>query len=333
VGWKRGGMKRTGILGVGKYLPENVLTNADLERMVDTTDEWIVTRTGIKQRRIAAENEATSDMAVKAAKSALKDANLTPDDIDLIIVATITPDMFFPSTACLIQHKLGARHVPAFDIAVACSGFIYGLAIADQFIKSGVYKHALVVAAEKLSSVTDWEDRGTCILFGDGAGAAVLGQVEEGGILGVTLGADGSKGDLLQLPAGGSRMPASIKTVENKLHTIKMEGNVLFKHAVKIMAEAALAVTEPLGLKGDDIDIIIPHQANIRILNALAKRMGVDPAKKVYLNIEKYGNMSAASSAVALTEAVEEGRIKKGNIILMDAFGGGLTWGALIIKW
>lgn len=326
-------MKRTGILGVGKYLPENVLTNADLERMVDTTDEWIITRTGIKQRRIAAENEATSDMAVKAAKSALKDANLTPDDIDLIIVATITPDMFFPSTACLIQHKLGARHVPAFDIAVACSGFIYGLAIADQFIKSGVYKHALVVAAEKLSSVTDWEDRATCILFGDGAGAAVLGQVEEGGILGVTLGADGSKGDLLQLPAGGSRMPASIKTVENKLHTIKMEGNVLFKHAVKIMAEAALAVTEPLGLKGDDIDIIIPHQANIRILNALAKRMGVDPAKKVYLNIEKYGNMSAASSAVALTEAVEEGRIKKGNIILMDAFGGGLTWGALIIKW
>jgi len=326
-------MERTGILGVGKYLPENVLTNADLARMVDTTDEWITTRTGIKQRRIAAENEATSDMAVKAAKSALKNAKLTPEDIDLIIVATITPDMFFPSTACLIQHKLGARHVAAFDIAVACSGFIYGLAIADQFIKSGVYKHALVVAAEKLSAVTDWEDRGTCILFGDGAGAAVLGLVEEGGILGVTLGADGSKGDLLQLPAGGSRMPASMKTVENKLHTIKMEGNVLFKHAVKIMAEAALAVTEPLGLKGDDIDIIIPHQANIRILNALAKRMGVDPAKKVYLNIEKYGNMSAASSAVALTEAVEEGRIKKGDIILMDAFGGGLTWGALIIKW
>lgn len=301
--------------------------------MVDTTDEWITTRTGIKERRIAAENEATSDMALKAAKDALKNADLGPKDIDLIIVATITPDMFFPATACLVQHKLGARNVAAFDIAVACSGYVYGLTIAEKFIKNGSCKYALVIAAEKLSAVTDWEDRSTCVLFGDGAGAAVLGEVNEGGILGASLGADGSKGDLLQLPAGGSRMPASIKTVENKLHTIKMEGNVLFKHAVKIMAEAALAVTEPLGLKGDDIDIIIPHQANIRILNALAKRMGVDPEKKVYLNIKKYGNMSAASSAVALTEAVEEGRIKKGDIILMDAFGGGLTWGALLIKW
>ena len=323
----------TGILGVGKYLPRQVLTNADLEKMVDTSDEWIVTRTGIKERRIAADNEAASDMAAMAAKDALQNAGLTAEDLDLIIVATITPDMFFPSTACQLQNKLGATGIPAFDISVACSGYIYGLAIADQFIKSGMYKYALVVAAEKLSAVTDWEDRSTCVLFGDGAGAAVLGPVEEGGILGVHLGADGSKGDLLQLPAGGSKMPASLRTVEGKLHTIKMEGNVLFKHAVKIMAEAALAVTEPLGLKGDDIDIIIPHQANLRILNALAKRMGVDPAKKLYLNIEKYGNMSAASSAVALTEAVETGRIKKGNTILMDAFGGGLTWGALVIKW
>ncbi len=324
---------RTGILGVGKYLPENVLTNADLEKMVDTTDEWIVTRTGIKERRIASDNEAASDMAYKAAKRALKNANVAAEDIDLIIVATITPDMFFPSTACHVQAKLGASKAAAFDVSVACSGYIYAFAIADQFIKSGMYKHALVVAAEKLSSVTDWNDRGTCILFGDGAGASVLGPVTDGGILGVHLGADGTKGDLLRLPAGGSRMPASFKTVENKLHTIKMEGNILFKHAVKIMADAALAVAEPLGLQGDDIDIIIPHQANIRILNAVAKRLGVDPHKKVYLNIEKYGNMSAASSAVALTEAVEEGRIKKGDIILMDAFGGGLTWGALIIKW
>lgn len=327
------GKIRTGILGVGKYLPKQILTNADLERMVDTTDEWITTRTGIKQRRMASDNEVTSDLAVKAAKGALADAGLEASDIDLIIVATITPDMFFPSTACMVQNKLGAGPVAAFDIAVACSGYVYGLAIADQFIKSGMYKKALVIAAEKLSTVTDWEDRSTCVLFGDGAGAAILGAVEEGGILGASLGADGSKGDLLQLPAGGSRMPASIKTVEDKLHTIKMEGNVLFKHAVKIMAEAALAVTEPLGLKGDDIDIIIPHQANKRILDALAKRMGVDPDNKVYLNIDKYGNMSAASSAVALTEAVEDGRIKKGDIILMDAFGGGLTWGALVIKW
>lgn len=326
-------MKKTGILGVGKYLPENILTNADLERMVDTTDDWIFTRTGIKERRIAADSEATSDMAVKAAKDALVNAGLKPSDIDLIIVATITPDMFFPSTACQVQYKLGAHNCAAFDISVACSGYVYGLAIADQFIKSGLYKNALVIASEKLSAVTDWEDRSTCVLFGDGAGAAILGEVEEGGIVGIHLGADGSKGDLLQLPAGGSRMPASFKTVENKLHTIKMEGNVLFKHAVKIMADAALAVTEPLGIKGDDIDIIIPHQANIRILNALAKRMGVDPHKKVYLNIEKYGNMSAASSAVALAEAVEEGRIKKGDRILMDAFGGGLTWGALVIEW
>ena len=326
-------VNKTGILGVGKYLPDQILTNADLEKMVETSDEWIVSRTGIKERRIASENEITSDMAVKAAKNALNDAGLKPEDIDLIIVATITPDMFFPSTACQVQYKLGAKHCAAFDISVACSGYVYGLAIADQFIKSGMYKHALVIAAEKLSAVTDWEDRATCVLFGDGAGAAVLGKVEKGGILGAHLGADGSKGDLLQLPAGGSRMPASITTVQNKLHTIKMEGNVLFKHAVKIMAEAALAVTEPLGLKGDDIDIIIPHQANLRILHALAKRMGVDPNKKVYLNIEKYGNMSAASSAVALTEAVQEGRIKKGDTILMDAFGGGLTWGALIIEW
>jgi len=207
-------MKKTGIIGVGKYLPENVLTNADLEKMIDTSDEWITTRTGIKQRRIAANNEATSDMAVKAARNALDSAGLTPTDIDLIIVATITPDMFFPSTACLVQHKLGAGSVPAFDIAVACSGYVYGLTIADNFIKSGMYKRALVIAAEKLSAVTDWQDRSTCVLFGDGAGAAVLASVDEGGILGASLGADGSKGDLLQLPAGGSRMPASIETVE-----------------------------------------------------------------------------------------------------------------------
>lgn len=326
-------MVRTGILGVGKYLPDQVLANSDLERMVDTSDEWITTRTGIKERRIASETQATSDMAVKAAKGALKNAGLTPSDIDLIIVATITPDMFFPSTACQVQYKLGATKIAAFDISVACSGYVYGLAIADQFIKSGMYKRALVIAAEKLSTVTDWEDRSTCVLFGDGAGAAVLGPVEKGGILGASLGADGSKGELLRLPAGGSKMPASIKTVENKLHTIKMEGNVLFKYAVKIMADAALDVTEPLGLKGDDIDLIIPHQANKRILWALAKRMGVDPEEKVYLNIEKYGNMSAASSAVALTEAVEEKRIQKGDTILMDAFGGGLTWGALVIEW
>jgi len=325
--------RKAGIIGLGKYLPENRLTNKDLEKIVDTTDEWITERTGIKERRIAREGEATSDMAVNAAKRALANARLKPLDIDMIIVATITPDMFFPSTACVVQNKLGIDSVPAFDISVACSGFIYGIAIANQFIKSGTYRHILVVGAEKMSSVTDWKDRSTCVLMGDGAGAAILSEVKEGGILSVYLGADGSKGNLLKMPAGGSRLPASVSTVEAGLHYLKMQGNELFKRAVKIMAEAALKATEPLGLKGDDIDLVIPHQANLRILNAVAKRMGIDPAKKLYLNIEKYGNMSAASSAVALVEAVEEGRVKKGDTILLDAFGAGLTWGAIVVKW
>ena len=324
--------KKVGILGLGKYLPEKRLTNKDLERIVDTTDEWIMTRTGIKERRIARDDEATSDMATEAARKALKAAGLEAKDIDLIIVARITPDMFFPATACLVQEKIGARQVPAFDISVACSGFIYGLSIANQFISSGTYKYALVIAAEKLSSITDWTDRNTCVLFGDGAGAAVLGPVEKGGILSMHLGADGKQGDLIKLPAGGSRIPASRKSVEDKLHFIKMNGAELFKHAVRIMADAALEATRPLGLKADDLNLVIPHQANIRILNAAAKRMGLSQ-DKIYLNIEKYGNMSAASSAVALVEAVEEGRIRKGDKILLDAFGGGLTWGAIVIEW
>ncbi len=325
--------KKVGFLGLGKYLPEKRLSNSDLEKIVDTTDQWITERTGIKERRIARSDEATSDMAAFAARNALESARLKPEDIDLIIVATITPDMFFPATACLVQEKLGVNHAPAFDISVACSGFIYGIANAQQFIKSGLYKRVLVIAAEKMSSITDWQDRSTCVLMGDGAGAAVLGEVEEGGILSVYLGADGSKGNLLKMPAGGSRLPASASTVEERLHFLKMQGNELFKHAVKIMADAALKATEPLGLKADDISLIIPHQANIRILSAVAKRMGIDPEKKVYLNIKKYGNMSAASTAVALVEAVEEGRVKKGDIILLDAFGAGLTWGAVVIRW
>lgn len=324
--------RRSGIIGLGSYLPEKVLTNKDLEKMVDTTDEWIVKRSGVKERRIARPDEATSDMAVEAARRALKDAKLKPEDIDLIIVATITPDMFFPATACLVQYKLGARKVPAFDISVACSGFIYGLAIANQFISSGTYKYALVIAAEKLSAITDWSDRSTCVLFGDGAGAAVLGPVEKGGILSVHLGASGKEGDLIKLPAGGSRIPATKKSIEDRLHFIKMNGAELFKHAVRIMADAALAATQPLGLKAEDISLVIPHQANIRILEAVARRMGIGK-EKIYLNIDKYGNMSAASSAVALADAVKEGRIKKGDKILLDAFGGGLTWGAIVIEW
>lgn len=324
--------KKTGIIGVGMYLPDNVLTNKDLEKMVDTTDEWIMTRTGIKERRIARNDEATSDMAVNAAKEALKDAKLKPEDIDLIIVATITPDMFFPATACIVQAKLGAREIPAFDVSVACSGFIYGLAIASQFISLGTYKHALVIATEKLSAITDWNDRATCVLFGDGAGAAVLGPVEDGGILSMSLGANGKQGDLIKLPAGGSRIPATKESIEGRMHFIKMNGAELFKHAVKIMADAALGATRPLGLTAKDIKLVIPHQANIRILNAVAKRMGLTE-DKIYLNIERYGNMSAASSAVALVEAVKKGLIKKGDKIVLDAFGGGLTWGAMVIEW
>lgn len=324
--------RKTGILGLGKYLPEKILTNKDLEKMVDTTDEWIMSRSGIKERRIARVDEATSDMATEAAKRAMKSAGLVSSDIDLIIVATITPDMFFPATACLVQEKIGARTVPAFDVSVACSGFIYGMAIANQFIKSGTYKYALIIAAEKLSAITDWSDRSTCVLFGDGAGAAVLGPVDKGGILSVYLGADGRAGELIKLPAGGSRIPATKKSIEDRLHFIKMNGSELFKHAVRIMADAALAATKPLGLTANDISLVIPHQANKRILNAVAKRMGLTE-DKIYLNIERYGNMSAASSAVALVEAVEEGRIKKGDKVLLDAFGGGLTWGAMVVEW
>jgi 3-oxoacyl-[acyl-carrier-protein] synthase-3 len=271
-------------------------------------------------------------MAVNAAKEALKDAHLKAEDIDLIIVATITPDMFFPATACVVQAKLGAREVPAFDVSVACSGFIYGLAIASQFISLGTYKHALVIASEKLSAITDWNDRSTCVLFGDGAGAAVLGPVQEGGILSISLGADGKEGDLIKLPAGGSKIPATRQSIESGLHYIKMNGSELFKHAVKIMADAALGATNPLGLKAQDIKLVIPHQANERILSAAAKRMGLKP-DQIYLNLERYGNMSAASSAVALVEARDKGLFKKGDKIVLDAFGGGLTWGAMVIEW
>jgi 3-oxoacyl-[acyl-carrier-protein] synthase-3 len=325
-------MKRVGIIGVGEYLPKKVLNNADLEKMVDTSDEWITTRTGIKERRLVAKTEAASDLAVNAAKEALKDAKLKPQDLDLIIVATITPDMQFPSTASFVQARLGAKHAFAFDVSAACAGFIYALVIAQQFIARGSAKHALVIGSEVLSSVTDWQDRNTCVLFGDGAGAAIVSEVKSGGILSAYLGCDGTKTDLLMIPAGGSRLPASPATVEKKLHYIKMEGNELFKMAVTLMREAACAALERAGLKAQDIDLVIPHQANVRIIMAMAKRLGVS-ADKIYLNIARYGNMSSASLATALCEAVKEGRIQRGDTILLDAFGAGLVWGACVIKW
>lgn len=325
-------MRKIGIAGVGAYLPKKVLTNRDLEKMVDTSDEWIITRTGIRERRLAAKNEATSDLAAQAARQALAESGLKPHDLDLIIVATITPDMPFPSVACILQQKLGAKNAVCFDISAACAGFVYAMVTAQQFIARGTYKNALVVGAEVLSAITDWKDRNTCVLFGDGAGAAVLSEARAGGIISTYLGNDGSMVDLLMMPAGGSKNPATAKTVKNRMHYIKMQGNELFKIAVRSMVEAAQKSLSLAGLKPADVDCFIPHQANIRILLAVAKRLGIEE-KKIYLNIERYGNMSSASTAVALCEAVKEGRIKRGDIVLLDAFGAGLVWGACVIKW
>lgn len=322
-----------GILGTGHYAPEKILTNHDLEKFVETTDEWIVERTGISQRHVVGEAVATSDIAVKAAEIALKNAGVSAADIELIIVATLTPDMIFPSAACVVQHKLNASRAAAFDLSAACSGFVYALSVGSQFIQTGVYKKVLVVAAETLSKITNWEDRNTCVLFGDGAGAAVLGSVEKGyGVLGVELGADGSGGHFLHMPAGGSLHPATLKTVQDKMHFIHMNGNEVFKFAVKVMGEAAARALQNAGLQPADIDCLIPHQANIRIIKSAAKRLGL-PMSKVFVNVNKYGNTSAASIPMALAEAEEEGRFKKGDIIVLVGFGAGLTWASCVIRW
>ena len=323
---------KAGILGVGSYLPEKIISNFDLEKIMDTSDEWIRTRTGIKERRVADENEATSDLATKAALNAIKDANLTPEDIDLIIVATITPDMIFPSTACLVQANIKATKAACFDLEAACSGFIYGMTVAKQFIETNTYKHVLVIGAEALSRILDYEDRSTAILFGDGAGAVVMGFVNEGGVLSTNLGSDGNGKDYLNIPAGGSKNPASEETLKNRLHYVKMAGNDVFKFAVRIMQEASIKCVESANLDIQDIDYLIPHQANIRIIEASAKRLKLN-MDKVYVNLDRYGNMSAASIPVALDEAYREGKIKKGDNIVLVGFGGGLTWGASVVRW
>jgi 3-oxoacyl-[acyl-carrier-protein] synthase-3 len=325
-------MRKAGISGVGKYLPQKVLANADLEKIVDTSDEWITTRTGIKERRLAAGTEAASDLASAAARQAISRAGVKPEEIGLVIVATITPDLPFPATACLVQDALGIKHAACFDISAACAGFVYALSVAGQFISSGAYKHALVVGAEKLSAVTDWQDRNTCVLFGDGAGAAVVSAVKRGGIISSYLGCDGSRKDLLFIPAGGSRLPASPQSLQARQHYIKMQGNELFKLAVRAMTEAAQKVLRQARLKFSDVDLVIPHQANARIIMAVAKKLGL-AEEKIYLNIERYGNMSSASTAIALCEALEQGRIKKGDLVLLDTFGAGLVWGACLIEW
>lgn len=320
------------ITGIGSYLPKKVLTNADLEKLVDTSDEWIVSRTGMKERRIAAPDEFTSDMGMSAAEVALKNANLTADDIDLIIFATLTPDYVFPSTAALLQKHLKASKAAAFDVQAACSGYIYGLSIAKAFIESGIYKNVLLVASEKLSSIVNYKDRNTCVLFGDGAAAAVISNKGPGFVIRhTTLGADGEQASLLMLPAGGSRRPATKESVEEGLHYILMEGKEVFKHAVRRMESAAEECIVQSHLKEEDITWFVPHQANLRIIEALAKRFNF-PSDKVYKTLEKYGNTSASSIGIALHDLVQEHPVGTGENLLLAAFGAGLTWGAAVLS-
>src|SRR5437016_7992318 len=321
------------ITGVGSYVPARVLTNAELEKMVDTSDEWITSRTGIRERRLAAKNEFTSDLAANAARKAMEKAGVTGEQIDLIIVATITPDMPFPSTACLVQHKIGARRAAAFDLEAACSGFIYALEIAQQFIMSRTYDTVLVIGAEKLSSIVNWEDRNTCVLFGDGAGAAILqNRPNSHGLLTAVMGADGEKADLLFMPGGGSRCPATADSVAARLHYLRMEGKETFKNAVQAMQTAAEEALKRCELDITRIKCIIPHQANRRIIEAVGERLGAKP-EQLFINLHKYGNTSAASVAIALDEVVESGRVQRGDLILLIVFGAGLTWGAAVIEW
>lgn len=321
------------ITGLGKHLPERKLTNADLEKMVETGDEWIVTRTGMKERYIAGPDEPTSSLSLQAACKALARAGVEPEQIDLIIVATVTPDMFFPSTACLVQAGLGAKNAAGFDLEAACPNFVYACAVGSQFIATGMYDCVLVIGADTLSKITNWEDRNTCVLFGDGAGAAVLQPCpNDQGFLSFSLGIDGSGGEFLKMPAGGSRCPASHESVDKRLHTIHMNGPEVFKFAVRSMPDAAIDSLARAGLKPEDVDLLIPHQANLRIIEAARRRLGLPP-EKVFVNIEKYGNISGASIPVALTEAEEQGVLKEGSIVVLTAFGAGYTWGACTLRW
>ncbi|MEC0369299.1 beta-ketoacyl-ACP synthase III [Paenibacillus chibensis] len=326
-------LRPVGIIGTGMYVPEKVLTNADLEKMVETNDEWIVSRTGIRERHIAAPDQATSDLCYEAAVKALASAGMTADQLDLIIIATVTPDTFFPSTACILQDKLGAKQAAAFDLSAACSGFVYGLATARNFISTGMYNNALVIGADCLSRITDYTDRNTCVLFGDGAGAVILGEVPEGrGFQSFDLGAEGAGGSLLKLEAGGSRLPSSAETVEGKKHYIYMNGREVFKFAVRVMNTATADVLKKAGKTKEDIDLFVPHQANIRIIQSAMERLDLSPDKCV-INVDRYANTSAASIPLALVEAAEQGRINEGDCVLMVGFGGGLTWGASVLIW
>jgi 3-oxoacyl-[acyl-carrier-protein] synthase III len=321
------------IISTGYYLPPRVLTNEELEKMVDTTDEWITTRTGIKERHIAASDESTSDMGIHAARSAMKKAHIKPEEIDAVLCATVTPDHLFPSTACIIQRELGLKNAFACDLSAACSGFIYALSVAESLLLQDKANTVLVVASEKLSYITDWKDRSTCVLFGDGAGAAIL-KKEKGvrGILSAYLGSDGNLGNLLMVPAGGSRSPISLEAIENRQHYLKMQGDKVFKVAVQKMVESAKKAIELAGVKAEDVKLAIAHQANLRIIEAIAKRLNFKKSR-MFVNLYKTGNTSAASIAIALSEAEETELLKKDDIILLVSFGAGLTWAGMVLRW
>ncbi len=321
------------ITGTGSYAPRKIFTNHDLEKLVDTTDEWIIERTGIKERRIAEKGQSTSDLAYEASRKALKAAGLPAEELDLILVATLTPDTYLPSMGCVLQEKLGAKKAVAFDLYAACSGFIYGLSIADAYIRAGMYKNILLVGAEILSRFTDWEDRATCILFGDGAGAAVVQRYSgKRGVLSTHLHSDGALGHLIQVPGGGTQHPASHDTIRKRMHFIKMKGNETFKAAVRALEDVVQEALTHNKVKPEEIDFLVPHQANLRIIQAMAQRLNM-PMEKVVLTLPKYGNTSAASIPMALDEAVRDGRIKENHLLLFEAFGGGLTWASALVRW
>jgi 3-oxoacyl-[acyl-carrier-protein] synthase-3 len=328
-------MLRSRITGTGSSLPENILTNLDLERMVDTSDEWITSRTGIKQRRIAVEGQYTSTFAVEASRRALDMAGVKAEELDLIILGTVTPDFPFPATACIVQHEIGASNASAFDLSAACSGFIFGLSIADKYIRTGEAKKVLVIGAEVLSRVVDWTDRNTCILFGDGSGAAIVEASEgESGLLSTHIFSNGSYWNTLYQPGCGNRNPAtSEKTIAERLFYIKMEGNDVFKHAVRAMEEAACTALTANGMTPEDVSLLIPHQANRRIIDATARRLGITEEDRIFINLHNYGNTSSASIPISLDEANRSGRMKAGDIVLLDAFGGGFTYGSALMRW
>ncbi|HEU5299844.1 MAG TPA: beta-ketoacyl-ACP synthase III [bacterium] len=326
-------MRGSTIAGIGHYLPERILTNAEIEALVETSDEWIVTRTGIRERRIAAPEQASSDLGLEAAREAMADAGVGPDDLDLIIVGTATPDMLFPATACILQDRLGAKRAGAFDLSAACSSWVYGIAVAHGYVSSGMAETVLVVGAETLSKITNWKDRSTCVLFGDSAGAAVIRPCEPGqGFLSFYLGADGAGGPLISLPGGGSRYPASYETIERGDHYLQMNGREVYKFAVRLIPKAIEEAASRAGVRLEDVDWFIPHQANIRIIDAAAERLG-QPREKFFINVERFGNTSSASVPVALYEAVRGGKIRRGDLTVMVAFGGGLTWASTALRW